>query len=1009
MLMCALVIGHATVAEAIDPERALSQYLRDRWGTDRGFPGGPVYGITQTSDGFLWIACDKGLVRFDGLKFRLFQPTGTATDPGPAVLGVASGVDGSLWARLRGPGLVRYKDGVFDDGFESVGLSESVVTAMLRGPRDQILLSTLAHGALATRPDGVTTIAPFSAMPTAALVIAMAESRDGDYWLGTRGAGLVHVRGTTVTRIMTGLPDLKINCLLPAEDGELWIGTDAGVARWNGLAITHEGVPDALTHMPMLSMLRDADGNVWMAAGDGRLLRMTRRGTSLLVERDQQAHGTVTSLFEDREKNLWLGTTQGIERWRDPMFTTFSTAEGLPSDAIGPVYVDAAQRTWFAPIDGGLYWLQDGRVHHVGEAGLDADVVYSIGGRGDEIWIGRQRGGLTRLRVQNGVVTATRFTQADGLAQDNVYAVHQTRDGAVWAGTLSAGVSRFKDGVFTNYDTTNGLSSNTVTAILESSDGTIWLGTPNGVSALAKSGWRRFADGEGLPANDVNALYEDGQHIVWAGTAAGVTPLQPGGVRVLLNVPPALRTSVLGLAEDATGSLWMTTTERVLRVRRDRLLAGQLGEGDIHEYGVSDGLLAVEGVKRNRTVVSDSRARVWFALNRGLSMADPGRIAGRSQPALVRVDHMTADGAAIDLRGASAQTAERASASARVPSGRQRLVIAYDGLNLSTPERVVFRYQLQGFDRDWSEPVSERQAVYTNLNPGHYVFEVKASNGDGVWNSVGDRLVFDVEPMFWQTMTFRIALAMFVAGIVWGFYRLRVVQVGRQLNVRFEERLAERTRIAQELHDTLLQGFLSASMQLHVAADKLPEESPAKASLGRILDLMRRVTDEGRNAVRGLRSSDSEPHDLERAFAGVQRELAIAPHTNYRVIVEGRPRRLNPVIRDEVYRIGREGVVNAFRHSGAASIEVEIQYSRHALRLCVRDDGRGIDQAVVRSGREGHWGLTGMRERAERVGASLKVHSGPEAGTEIELTVPGRVAFLPEASVSSDGSSGGRS
>jgi signal transduction histidine kinase len=305
---------------------------------------------------------------------------------------------------------------------------------------------------------------------------------------------------------------------------------------------------------------------------------------------------------------------------------------------------------------------------------------------------------------------------------------------------------------------------------------------------------------------------------------------------------------------------------------------------------------------------------------------------------------------------------------------------------------VRFRYRLDGFDREWSDPVAERQAIYTNLAPGHYRFRVIASNSDGVWNGVETTLPFEIQPLFWQTTWFTLAALASAAAGGWGLYRLRVRQVARRLGARFDERLAERTRIAQELHDTLLQGFVGATMQLHVAVDTLPRDAPARASLGRVLELMRRVIDEGRHAVRGLRSSSTARHDLEQAFAGVQQEVGNSGAA-YRVIVEGRPRPLKPIVRDEVYRIGREGLVNAFRHSGATHIEIELEYGARELCVLVRDDGRGVDAEVLRAGRDGHWGLTGMRERAKRIGGTLKIRSRAEAGTEVELRVPARVAF----------------
>ena len=247
--------------------------------------------------------------------------------------------------------------------------------------------------------------------------------------------------------------------------------------------------------------------------------------------------------------------------------------------------------------------------------------------------------------------------------------------------------------------------------------------------------------------------------------------------------------------------------------------------------------------------------------------------------------------------------------------------------------------------------------------------------------------------MLWQMGWFQAAAVVIGLAAAVGLYRLRLRQLSHQLNVRFEERLAERTRIARELHDTLLQGFVSASMQMHVAVDRLPEDSPAKPAFTRVLDLMSRVIEEGRNAVRGLRSSGSEARDLEDAFSGIQSELATGQTTAYRVIVEGTPRQLNPAVRDDVYRIGREGLVNAFRHSGATAVEIEIEYAPRELRLFVRDDGRGINPQIARTGTTGHWGIAGMKERAARIGGSLTIRSRAAAGTEIELRVPGRGAF----------------
>jgi signal transduction histidine kinase/ligand-binding sensor domain-containing protein len=980
-LPAALVaLAASATARAADPDRALTQYIRDRWESSRGFPGGPVNAITQTADGFLWIAAEKGLVRFDGVTFRLFQPAEASVGADTVALELAPDATGGLWARLRRAAFVRYGDGAFDGVFPSADRPQAVVTAMGPTADGSILLADRGRGLFRARGERVESVS--SDALARAFVISIAQTPTGEIWLGTWDAGLLRLREGRVTPIAEGLPDLKVNCLVVDGRGGLWVGTDNGVARWDGARVTTEDVPASLARVRVTAMMKDRDANLWIGSAEG-LFRLNGRGEAAL---DPRGPGSgVTALFEDRDDNVWVGTPRGIERWRDGAFTTFPEVNATAAGDAGPVFVDAALRKWFAPSSGGLYWLRDGHVAQVPIGGPGGDVVYSIGGSGEDIWIGRQRGGLTHIRPRGGAYTTETFTQKDGLAQDQVYAVHQATDGAVWAGTLSGGASRLKDGAFTTYTTADGLASNTVSSVLQTADGTLWFGTPNGASALSAGGWRRFSIEDGLPSNAVNTLFEDSARDLWVGTAAGLAVVREGHVDRALRVPAPLRASVLGLAEDRAGGLWIASADRVMRVDRERLRRGALDEAGVREYGAADGLLGIEGVKRYRSLVSGPRGFVWVSTSGGLAMADPVRAAGRSAPALVHVEEVSADGVPLghgrDLR---------------VPPRRQRITFAFTALSLSVPERIRFRYRLNGFDQEWSEPVAVRQAVYANLGPGDYRFRVVASNGDGEWNSDEAAVSFTIEPAFWQAAWFRLGAVLLVAASAWAAYRVRVLQLSRRLNLRFEERLAERTRIAQELHDTLLQGFVSASMQLHVATARLPAGSPAKSSFDRVNDLVRRVIDEGRNAVRGLRSPGMAAVDLERAFAGVHEELGIESTVEYRVSVEGTSRAVSPIVRDEAYRIGREAVVNAVRHARARRIEVEVEYTAAALRIVVQDDGCGIDPEVLASGSPGHWGLPGMHERAARIGARFKVVSRIGAGTAVELSVPARVAFARE-------------
>jgi signal transduction histidine kinase len=971
-----LCLAHAV--PAIDPSRELSQYIRDRWGSSKGFPGGQVYAITQTGDGYLWIGAEKGLVRFDGINFRLFHQANTPLLPLGAVRGLVADAEGALWIHWGGSRILRYSNGKFEDVSSTFERGEHAITAMSRGAKGNVLLSTLVNGTLQYSGGKFVRLAAPVELPNF-LVISLAESSDGKTWLGTRDLGLFYASQGNVSNIGKPLPDRKINCLLPATNEELWIGTDNGIVRWNGVEVTTVGLSASLSHVQALTMIKDQDANVWVGTNTG-LIRISPHGTVTFSKRDSDSL-PVTALFEDREGNLWTGTSQGIERLRESVFVTYSAAEGIPKENNGPVYLDGENRAWFGPAAGGLYWLRGGQVERVTIAGLTDDVIYSITGDKTGLWIGRQKGGLTHLSYKGGSYKTEEYTEAQGLAQNSVYAVNQNRDGSVWAGTLSGGVSQFKDGRFTNYTTRNGLASNTIDAIVESADGTMWFATPNGLSALSNSRWQTFKVQDGLPSDRVNSLFQDSTGLLWVGTDNGFAFFDSGRFQTPVTVPASLHAPVLGLVADGT-SLWIATTNHVLRVRRDNLRNGQLTEKDVNEFGVADGLPVTEGVRRNRSVTQDPSGMIWFSLSSGLAVVNPSRVGRSSEPAIVHINAVAADGSPVDL-----------SRSIRIPSARQRIAFSFVGLSLAIPERVKFRYRLDGFDHEWSSPVSAGEAIYTNLSPGSYRFHVMASNSDGFWNSTVASVGFEIAPAFWQTWWFRVSGLLALGLIALAFYRIRLLQLTKQLNVRFEERLAERTLIAQELHDTLLQGFLSASMQLDVTVDQLPEGSPLRPRLVRVLELMRQVIDEGRNALRGLRSSNDSSEDIAVALSNINQELNSGGETAFRVIVEGAPRALHPIARDEIYRIGREAVVNAFRHSRAKNITVEVLYLENQLRLLISDDGCGINSEVLESGREGHWGLSGMRERAERIKARLKVRSRVGSGTEVELSVPTAVAF----------------
>jgi ligand-binding sensor domain-containing protein/signal transduction histidine kinase len=965
-----------TDARALDPTRLFSQYVREQWITESRFPGGAVNGIAQTADGYLWIGSDKGLLRFDGFSFTPIALTSITTAANTTILQLLTDARGTLWIRPEGAYLVSQKDGEF----ESVRHGLYAITAMSKDHRDGVLVSDIEQGTFRFRADDVQKLG--AASPP---VISLAETADGKIWIGTLGDGLFLLAGGRLTKVSAGLPDRKINSLL-VIDQELWVGTDTGLYRGTSDGFRRVKLPPSLDNVQVLSLLRDRDSNIWAGTSRG-LLRVNEKGISFSEEKELRGDGGINVLFEDREGNLWIGGARGLGRIRDSAFVTYSSVNDPHFEHGGPIYADREGRTWFAPAQGGLYVLQNGGVQPV--ASIPAsDVVYSISGRGEEVWIGRQRGGLTHLRLRGGSIETQSYTTANGLAQNSVYAVYESRDGSVWAGMLNGGASQFKDGRFTTYTTTNGLASNTVSSILETRDGAMWFATPNGLSSFSNGQWRTFTTAEGLPSIEVNCLFEDSSGTLWSGTSGGLAFFASNRFQISQEAPEVLRKQIVGMEEDQSGRFWIATSDHVLRVPRDKLLNGVVQGSDVREYGQADGLESTGGAKRSRSVVADSVGRIWFSLNRGLSVVNPSQVTDNSAPALPHIEAVLADGSPLDLRKPF-----------RISSKQQKTTFRFVGLSLANPERVRYRYRLDGFDRDWSEPVASREATYTNLDAASYRFRVVACNGEGLWDVSEAAVGFEVEPTVWQTWWFRTGSAAAILFLVWCVYLYRLRQLGKEFNIRLEERVGERTRVARELHDTLLQSFNGLLLRFQTATNLLPDRpAEARKTLESAIDQAAHAITEGRDAVQGLRSSTVVTSDLALTINTLGQELA-SGETNpdailFHVDVEGTPRSLHPILRDEVYRIAGEAMRNAFRHSHARRIEVEIRYDERQLRLRVRDDGKGIDSKLLDGdGYAGHYGLRGMRERAKLMGGKLAVWSELDSGTEVELSIPASRAY----------------
>ncbi len=965
---------------AVDSAGQTPLYKRHEWGADQGFPGGPVRAIAQTADGYLWIGSDKGLFRFDGFEFAAFSPANRIDAPAGAIEALTTDSAGSLWILDRHLTLWRYANGKFETVPGKSMPGDNRVTAICRSNTGQLLLLQPSRGVMQYGAGGLSTVLITSAVPNF-LVISMAQTVDGIIWLGTRDAGLFAFGPDHKLTSIEASRDWKINTLLPVGNDKLWVGTDNGRAIWNGTALTVNGFARNIGAGPVFAMLQDHRSNIWISSTRD-LVSVDRAGAALWKQARDVSASTIHAIFEDREANIWLGTDGGLTRLRESPFSSTQSAAASAPDRSSPVYVDEQGRAWSSGEDDHLMWEKAGQREHVRAAGLDKDVVLSIDGGHDAVWVGRRRGGLTQLRREGGSFRATTYTHRQGLAQDSVYSVFQSLDGSVWAGTLTAGVSRLRNGRFTTYTTAHGLASDTINTIAETTDGAMWFGTPKGLSEFSSEGWRNYAGREGLPPGGVTCIFADQTGTIWIGTPRGLGFLRSGHFQSTWDPRGVLQGEILGIAEDRSHWLWITTTSHVVRVNGGSLLSGSLKAGDFEEFGPADGLAGTAGVNRSRSIVCDAAGRIWVSTNRGISVVNPAWLNVTPRPVLAHIQGVSADNNVLGADDAIT-----------IPANRKRITIRYVGLSLADPERVKLRYKLDAFDRDWTDAQSAREAVYTNLGPGSYDFHVKANEAYGTWDSPEAMVRLQVEAAFWQAWWFRLSMGLAALLLARLVYETRLKQVSNRLKLRYEERLAERTRIAQELHDTLLQGFLSASMQLHVAQGRLGSDSPAMPPLQRAIELIDQAGREGRTTLRGLRSSQGDLPDLEKVFSCLPLELGSSDTMAFRVIVVGPQRTLKPELRDEVYRIGREAVLNAFRHSQGKHVEMELDYSEGKFQLVVRDDGTGIDEHLLESGLDGHWGLTGMRERAQTIGGHLSFWSSAAAGTEVVLAIPAHIAY----------------
>jgi signal transduction histidine kinase len=710
----------------------------------------------------------------------------------------------------------------------------------------------------------------------------------------------------------------------------------------------------------VLDLFEDREGNVWVSTTEG-LDRFRELAAATITADQGLPPGGISSVMAARDGSVWVGATPALSRWHDGQWTVFRTprdkrVSGLPAGS-SSLYQDSRGRVWFGG-HGGLSYLENDRFIAVG--GVPGGYVDEIAeDRAGNLWIAHRSAGLLRLSPDLEVQRIAWSELGSGRPARRI-AFDPIR-GGLWLGYVAGDVSYVQDGkVHATYTAANGLGRGIVNQVRVGADGAVWVATEGGLSRLKGGRVMTLSGRNGLPCDTVKwMLYGDD---VWLYLGCGVA--------------------------------------RIARAELDAWAAAG-DEGKAADRGVRATVFdSSDGIRSERIPGSSSPSaarsrdgKLWFAAAGGVSVLDPRSLPHNALPPPVHIEQVVAD-----------RKTYEASSQLRLPPLVRDLQIDYTALSLVAPEKNRFRYKLEGRDRDWQDADNRRQAFYTDLGPGNYRFRVIASNNSGVWNEKGAALDFSVAPAYWQTNWFRALCVAALVVLLWALYRLRLRQVRRQFSATLEARVNERTRIARELHDTLLQSFHGLLLRFQTVVELLPgRPAEAKKLLEGTIDQAAGAITEGRDAVQGLRSSVAESNDLAEALRTLGEQLAAEEDGDDRVTlcveVQGVPRTLHPILRDDVFRIGGEAMRNAFRHAGAKRIEVELRYDAEGLRLRVRDDGKGIAPEVLTlGGREGHFGLHGMRERASLIGGKLTVWSAPDSGTEVELSIPASHAYAASLS-----------
>ncbi|MQA41158.1 histidine kinase [Rugamonas sp. FT29W] len=977
-LFLLLIVGQH-FAQASEPGPLLIDYSHTAWSERDGAPTG-VTKFAQGPDGWLWIATPTGMYRFDGVRFERTEKIHGHPLESSNIMGLTTAPDGAVWVGYRVGGVsVFRKDGAHtyaeQDGLHPVG------SMHIEAAPDGAVWVAMRDG-LAVLPRGGSRfqyLGPEAGLPALG-VFQILFARDGTTWIGTNTGAFFRRPGET--RFTQAWPRVALVWLCEAPDGTIW-GNDFKNGYYRVRSTQPSASESLKPELDGYGMHFDRQGTMWMMHTDGLERRVAPAGPSLQEQRLSKENGIsgpiLSTRFQDREGNLWIGTAGGIDRLRPNRLRTMPVETQLEYPALvagpsGDVWVgDYARDVW-------KYSLA-GRVSREALGPITASYTAPDG----VLWLGGTE--ALQRRDRDGAVTSIPYPPE--LKSLRVHALQQDRDGALWASFSSGkGVYKLVDGQWIKSGGLQGLTDLLTTSMARDAKGNLWMAhLRSQITIIDGSTARTLGPKEGLQLGTVMQVYRDGQ-AMWVGGENGVVLYRDGRFATLRGERNEIFRGVSGIVRLPDGDLWLHGADGLYHIAAAEINAWLNNEQTtvaFERFDAQDGMMG--HAPQLRPVPSLMRSRdgvLWYATSTTIGTIDPAHILRNPLAPPVEVISVTSDG----MRYATPLNRELG-----LPAGTQNLQIDFTAMSLSIPERVRVRYRLAGLDHAWQEATGRRQAYYTNLAPGKYRFEVIASNEDNLWNTKGAALEIDIPPTFIQSGWFKLLLAALGILLLYSAYALRIRYLTQRMQESLQARLAERSRIARALHDTLLQSMQALLMSFDAHSRNLKEGTTERTRLDQTLNLAEQLLVEGRDQIMDLRASAS-PDALELTLEQFGKGLAEHRSHAFVMKVNGVPRQLRPHVHDEVYAIARETLFNASRYADANRIELELDYNPNAFVLRIRDNGKGLDDAVAAAGhRPGHWGMAGMRERAHNIGASLAIDSKPGVGTEVIATVPGKVAY----------------